>query len=1106
MKFIGIISGVIFLVRMTLILLYKLFNHNKKNGTHLFFHFNLTNMKILKPIKLITCMKQTLCIMVLLIGFGISANAQQVTGIVTGEDGQSLIGASILVKGTNTGTITDLDGKYSIAAKEGQDLVFSMVGMESKTIKVGASKTIDVMLGGSVLLENVVITGALGIVQDKRKLSYSVQGVKGDEIQNTQRDDAFLALQGRIAGLTLTPTSGLAGGSTSINLRGVNSIGGSNQPLIVVDGLPISSGSFNQHTLYSDANSVAGNINNNRDEVSSRLGDINPNDIESITVLKGPEAAALYGNEGANGVILITTKKGKAGITRITYNNKFSMSKLHLFPEIQQIYGRGRNGAEYLNDPDYFGPEYADSVTLFNNTENFFQNGGSARHDLSFEGGSEIFTYRLSGSYLDSKGNIPTNTFNQFNLTANNEIKLTDWLKATSRFSFTQTKNVLPPGGADGYLLTTLRYPSDYDMRNYVTQEGLRTLTLPSANYGSDNPNAFFDVYKNKNSQNTNRSLANVSMTADLTSWWSFTGRWGLDFYTTLGNRFFHPQSNIGFARSGWIENYDNINRLLNTTMFTTLKKSFGDIGTTLIVGTSVDDKRNEVTSDYGEKLYLSDFNSINNTDPTTQRNRTTLYRTRLVGAFAKAEVNYNEWLIFNLTGRNDWSSTLPVANRSYFYPSAGLTINFTDIPSIKGNTGALNFGKIRASFARVGNPAPAYKIRSRLVSQSSTGGGFLYDFYGDNPALKPENVQSFEAGTELGFFDDRVMLDFAWYSKSITDQIVVQRLSYGTGFIFGLLNGGDLITKGIDFQLSIKAIKNPNFKWNINANFTKYKTSVNNLPANVNEYYDSDTWVVGNARASVFAPADLLAERFNKPGSNLFYSDLNSRGAGSATAIGGFSYLRNSNGDILINPSTGFPITNGNFLPIGERTPDFTVGLVNDFRLFNSFRLSFLFDIRVGGDIFNGNEMYLFQRGLSTSSLSRNDSIVIKGVLKDGNEETETPTENTKKVLPLSNELYYTSVVQPEEFVERDINWLRLRDVTFSYELPKSLLGRQNIIKEASVFINGTDLFLITNYTGADPYVSSTTPATGGAGGFGMDFGKTSLPRTFSAGLTVTF
>lgn len=1044
-------------------------------------------------------------ILLFLLCLGVFAHAQQVTGTVSEEDGTPLVGTTVVIKGTTTGVITDINGKYTIAASPGQELIFSMTGMESQTIAVGTDGTINVTMGGSLMLRDVVITGALGLIQDKRKLSYSAQAVSGAELKNTQRDNPFLALQGRIAGLTLTPTSGLAGGSANITLRGVNSIGNSNQPLIVVDGLPINSGTFNQHTLFSDANAVSANINNNRDDVGSRLAELNPNDIESMSVLKGPEAAALYGNEGANGVILITTKKGKAGTGSLTYNNRFATSELYLFPEIQQVYSRGRNGAVENTDPDYFGPKYDANTTFFDNVGNFFQPGNNMRHDLSFEGGSEKMTYRLSAAYINSEGNIPTNKYNQVNVAANNDVKLTKWLNVTSRFSFTQNKNILPPGGTDGYLTSVLRYPSNFDMREYLTREGNRTLTLPTSTYETDNSNAFFNVYKNARSERTNRSTGNVSLTANLTSWWSVTGRMGADFFSTSANKYFHPQSNIGFTKQGWTENYNDIGRLLNTNIFTTFKKSFGNFGTSLLVGTAVDDRRNEVNTDYGEKVYLPDFNSINNTEPTTQRNRSTLTRTRLIGAFAKAEINFQEWLIFNLTGRNDWSSTLPVENRSYFYPSAGMTLNFTDIPALKGKFGPLNFGKLRASFAQVGNPAPAYKIRSRLVSQTSTGGGFLYDFFGDNPALKPENVQSFEVGTELAFFEDRLTVDFAWYSKSIKDQIVTQRLSYGTGFIFGLLNGGDLNTKGIEIQLGITPVKRPNFRWNINTNFTKYDTKVLNLPAEVSEYYDSDTWAFDNARASAFAPADVLASRFSSA-SNLYYDALNSRGAGSATAIGGWSYLRNSKGDVLINPTTGFPITNANFLPIGDRNPDFVIGLVNDFRILKHLNLSFLLDIRKGGDIFNGNEMYLYRTGLSKRTLDRETPIVVKGVLKDGKEESDTPTPNTKEIIPNANELYYSSVAQPEDFVERDINWVRLRDVTLSYDLPVAGTRVGKTLKKVSVFVNGTDLFLSTNYTGADPYVSTTSPATGGAGGFGMDFGKTSLPRTFSAGMSVTF
>lgn len=1046
------------------------------------------------------------CLLLLLFGMAAAGMAQKrVSGTVTAPDGAPLPGVSIIIRGTSLGTVSDGTGKYSIEASEGQVLEFSMTGMATQRITVGASNTIDVALADAAYTIGETVVTALGIQEDRRKLSYSTQTVKGEALQATQRDNALVSLQGRIAGLSLVPTSGLAGGSVNINLRGVNSIGNSNQPLIVLDGLPINSSTIDQHSLYSDGAAINGNINNNRDETTSRLAELNPNDIANVSVLKGPEAAALYGNEGANGVILITTRRGKAGTGQLTYRNRFATSNIYLFPEIQTVYGRGSAGAAAPNDPDYFGPKYESNTVFYDNVDNFFQRGNNMRHDLAFEGGSEKMTYRLSGSYLNNDGVIPTNNYEQINAAVSADAKLLPWLKAFTRFSYSKNNNILPPSGAQGYLTAALSYPSDQDMREYLSPDGTRRLTLDNVNPGIDNDNPFFNVYKNAREEQTDRTIGNISMDAEIRPWWTVTGRFGADIYTTAANRFFHPESNIGYPRSGWVENYTDVGRLLNYNIFTTLKKTTGRLMGSLIVGTAIDDRRNQVTSVYGEKFYLPDFNSVNNTDPSTQRNRTILTRSRLIGLFGKAEINYQNWLILNVTGRNDWSSTLPVANRSYFYPSAGLTFVFSDLPGLQGKLSFLDFGKLRFSYAQVGNPAPPYKIRARLVPQSSTGGGFLFDFFGDNPALKPEQVKSYEVGTDLSFWKGRLSLDLAIFSKTISDQIVTQRLSYGTGFIFGLLNGGELNTKGLEIQLGIKPVNSPNFSWSILTNFTKYQTEVRNLPAEVTEFYNSDTWVIGNVRASAFPPAADLAAVYNSP-TNLFYPGLNSRGAGSATAIGGYSYLRNSKGQILINPSTGFPIANSNFLPIGDRNPDFTVGLVNEFRIFKNFTVSCLLDIRRGGDIFNGNEYYLFTRGLSTRTLDRDQPMVFQGVLKDGNEETANPTVNTIEIVPSANDAYFTSAIQPEEFVERDINWVRMRDITLTFDFPKTMLGTQQVIKNLSVFVNGTDLFLATNYTGADPYVSSTTPATGGAGGFGMDFGKISLPRTFSAGLSVTF
>lgn len=896
----------------------------------------------------------TLCMGVFLsMAFTSMVQAQSVSGKVTDKDGEPLPGAAVQVKGTLNGTVTDIEGYYQLTANADDILVISYIGMENQEVAVLGKSVVNVIMDSDVKILSEVIVTALGIKEDRKNLSYSAQSIGGKELQETQRDNAVMGLQGRVAGLSLTPTSGIPGSSINITLRGVNSIGNSNQPLFVVDGLPINSGTFDTHNLYSDGAGVAGNVTNNRDDVANRVTDINPNDIENITVLKGPEAAALYGNEGANGVILITTKKGKVGSGRLNYSNRFTTSAINLFPETQTTYARGLNGKNDLATSSFFGEKISAGTKLYDNIGAFYQNGSNSRHDLSFDGGTQSLTYRLSGSYFDTKGVIPESGQKQLNVALNMDAQLLKNLRGSARLNYISNNSFIPPGGANGYLLSVLNYPQYIDITDYLNPDGTRKQTT-SLSPSSELDNPLFLVNKNKRTDNTNRTISNVSLTYDPLSWFSVTARMGADIYSSLGNRFYHPESVIANARKGFIENYSDDGRILNGNIFATLKKKVGKIGGSLLVGTSIDDRESDINATYGENLFLPDFNSINNTSPTTQRGKSNLKRTRLLGAFAKAEINLNDLLIFNLTGRNDWSSTLPVSNRSYFYPSAGVSFLLTSLPMFKDNDRVLSFAKLRASYAEVGNPAPAYQIQARLVPQTSTGGGFLFDFYGDNPALKPETVSSYEIGGDFSFYKGLINLDLAWFSKSIVDQIVTQRLSYGTGFIFGLLNGGELNTKGFEVQLGLNPFRNNKFDWNLNVNFTTYATKVVSLPAQVSEYYNSDTWVYDNARASAFSPADILAARFNSP-TNRFYAPLNSRGAGTATAIGGFSYLRNSKGDVLINATSGLPLSNANFLPIGDRNPDFTIGLVNKLTLNKNLSLSFLVDIRKG-------EIYLME------------------------------------------------------------------------------------------------------------------------------------------------
>jgi TonB-linked SusC/RagA family outer membrane protein len=1034
--------------------------------------------KLLRPFGLL--------MMLLIVCFSeVMAQERTITGKVTGaDDGLELPGVSILVKGSNKGTVTDNQGKYSISVVEGNVLLFSTVGMSPQEITVGAQSVIDVVMQTSATALDQVVVTALGVSQESRTLAYSVAQVKGDEIAETQRNNFLMSLQGRVPGLNMTPTSGTPGASTSIILRGANSIGGNNSPLYVIDGLPVDNRTFSQGGLVTDQP-------NRGNDYLNRIADLNPNDIESVTILKGLEAAALYGLEASGGAIIITTKKGKGGRAKINYDNSFRFEKNYRFLETQKVYGRGLNGNNDPNTLRFFGAKYPSETKFYDNTENFFQVGATQNHNLGFEGGSEIISFRASAGYTKQDGVIPTTGLEKLSLRISTTMKLSPKLEVTTSFNAVNTEVSKANRSDFGFYTGLNMWPANDDITNYLNPDGTRRRLLTD-NAELDNP--LFQLNKNKNIDKTKRTIGNASITYKPVSWLDITTRLGLDNYATLGNYFQHPETNQGIGRRGFIENYTENSTLFNGMFLVTGKKKFGDFDISLLLGSTVDDRRYEVTSAYGERLFVFDFNSINNTDPISRRNKLTITQQRLVSVLGRFELNYKEYLTLTITGRNDWSSTLPLANNSFFYPSVGLAFNFSDLDFFKNSMPFLSSGKLRATYSQVGKDAPAYRVRSSLVSQLTTGGGFLYGFFGGNENLKPERGQGFEVGTEMTFLGGRIGFEFNYFKNDRSQQIVSQRLSYGTGFIFGLLNGGTFEAQGVEIQVRATPFKTKDFKWDIIANFTQSETKVLNLPAQVSEYYNSDTWLFGNARASAFAPN--LKDYF--PTSDLSYNKV---GAGSATAIGGYSYTRNNQGQIIINPATGLPVINQNFLPIGDRNPDFTMGITNQFR-YKDFNLSFLLDIRVGGDVFNGNEMFLFRNGLSTKTIDRESPYIFPGVIRDGRENTSNPTPNTIQVIPQTRGLDFYNGIPESEYVEKDINWLRMRDITLSYQLPKRWLSKTKIFENASVYVTATDVFLITNYTGADPSVNGTTATSLGVGAAGFDYGTLALPRTISFGI----
>ena len=1018
-------------------------------------------------------------IALVLLGSSILSGRAQDTRFVTGrvlsaEEGTGIPGASVVVRGTTRGTTTDNNGDFRLQVSPGQTLRISFIGTTTKDVPVGNASTITVQLAQEAGSLNEVVVTALGIQREKRQLGYAVTEVKGEDLANSQRDNFLNAIQGRVAGVQVGPSSGMPGASSSVIIRGVNSISGNNQPLYVIDGMPISNRTAENNNFV--AGRLSGYSFENRNvDFSNRAQDINPNDIETITILKGPEAAALYGVEAANGAIIITTKKGKAGQGRISYTNSFTWQQVGPLPQTQKTYGQGNNGVTQTTNFNAFGPRYTESETLYDNANQFLQTGVGQRHNIALDGGTDRYTYRLSTGYTSSQGVIPTTNYKRLNVSLSGTAKISNKLSLESTIQYINTDNQKVSKGANSFLLGLLSWPANDDVTQYLNPDGSRK-KITTTDAEIENP--FFDVNKNELRDKGNRVITNLGANFAATDWLSFSARVGIDVFSTQYLIKYHPESNRTRAIGGSIDQASDNNRTLTGQYFATAKKQFGKLSTSFRVGQAIYDYNLNVLATRGEKFLDPNFTSINNTDPLTQKSQATTRQRRLVGVFGDMTLGYNDLLFLTVTGRNDWSSTFPKEFRSFFYPSASLSFVFTDLIPQGGFRNTLSQGKFRVSLAQVGKEAPEYSTSQAYESQTTTGGGFSYGFTAPNPFLKPEKVNSFEIGTELKFFNNRLGLDAAYYRTTSQDQIIRDlRISYATGFILKVINGGKLWNEGLELSLNAEPVRTGNFSWNTIVNFTKTNSQLESLPAGLTEYYSSDTWAYSNVRNGI---------RIGSP----------------LTTLTGNTYQRNAQGQILISPITGLPFTETIWNVVGDRNPDFVMGFVNSFR-YKNLSLNFVLDLRKGGDVYNGTESYLYRTGLSTNTLNREQPYIFQGVLKDGLENSASPTANSIQVVPYYNNGYYSALAD-EAFIERNISWLRVKELTLRYALPPSVLSRTRLFKTANVFVTGTDLFLLTNYTGGDPGVNGTNTATGGSGGYGYDFGNLPLSRVLNAGISI--
>lgn len=1018
--------------------------------------------------------------------------AQTVTGTVTDAATKSpLAGVTVKVVGSSVAAQTNDKGVFTIRANNGQRLQISYVGYQARTVTVTGG-SLGIALTAEVSeLEEVVV--AMDIKRKPRELGYSVQKVGGKEIQESQRENFLNSLQGRVSGLTITPTNGAAGASSQIVLRGFNSLSLSNQPLFVIDGIIVDNQTMDETSNGGTALGLASDRPNRQNDYTNRIADLNPNDIESVTVLKGPEATALYGSQASSGAIVITTKKARVDNGRkmnISYDNSFRFQELTRFAKTYDAYSPGTNGVTEFRFSPYFGAAKPQTEQKFDNIDNFFRTGFSQTHNLSVDFGNKVSSFRVSGSAFNQKGVVPTNDYKRYTLRVSNTTKIGKYIDISPSLTYTHTTSDRPLRGAGGYLLNLYIWPSDNDIRNYQNAAGNK-VTLYSADPNSETDNPLFNVNRNHSQDVTKRYVATLGVNINPFPWLAIAGRFGYDTYKMNGYIFVHPNSaSLSAATRGSLDNFWREYRGYNHTITATARKTVGNFSLRGMVGTMWQDYETRQFAIYGTRLKDSTSRDSSNTTESTRvrllRNAYGDYNkfvSRQMAYFGEVAISYKNVIFLNYTHRFESASIFPKKNRNYNYPGGSLSVILTDIfPSLKRG-GVLNYAKLRTSLASTARLSDPYRNQSVFVQNfaSSNIPAYSYGFDNNNPDLKPERQNTYEIGAELKMFDNLMTIDAAYYNTLAYDQISQGfRASYGTGFVLNTQNAATTRNQGIELSLDLNPVRKKDLNWNIRFNFNHMWSRVLSLPESIAyEYYIADTWLYGNARGGLV------------------------RGASTGT-ITSFGYARNDAGQILINPTTGLPVIDGTFKVRGDRTPKFTLGTNNIIR-YKNWNLSFLWDLKVGGDVFNATDMYLTINGKSPRTADRETPRVIDGVLNDGLQNTANPTKNTIAIRPYNLQTYYTTMPE-EEFIQRDVNWLRLRDVTLSYTLPQSAVRKINGLKSLSVFFTGNDLLLITNYYGADPNSNGNTASSKGVGGFGFDYGNLPTPISFNFGIRANF
>lgn len=1031
------------------------------------------------------------------------AQTKTITGTVVSEDGIPLQGVSVSVQGRSAATQTAENGSFSISVNAGNTLVFSYVGYVTKTAIIGTSTVINITLVKSEA-ENMgeVVVTALGIKKERKALGYSVSDLSASELMKNKNTNVVNSLAGKVPGVNITQFSGAAGAGASITIRGGNSTSESrqNQPLFVVDGV-----------IYDNSTSVTGNtgadgMSRSNTTFSNRVMDINPEDIENLSVLKGAAAAALYGSRAADGVVIITTKKGAEGAVKVNVNSKISTSWANKLPEAQTQFGPGSysvNGVfNNTNIYSSWGQQITPSDTLYDNIGNFFQHGIVYDNNVNVAGGTKNGSFYLSGSNFNQTGIVPNTGYDKTTFRFNGEQKYGNLtLNANVAYSVANTDRTLTTaglysGGGNGTMGAIYNWPQTFNMKNYINLDGSQYRkfagTLPLE---SDIDNPYWIINQDELSSQTKRITGGISGNYKIADWWDVLARLGYDQYITNDYTYIAPGSAvIPLYQKGRLSKTMLDYTYITTTVMSNFHKTFGDFDAHLMLGTTSEDTKTSSQIHWGYNFVTAGTISFNNINTANKFFTDGTTRKRLIGAYGEFGISYKSIAFITATGRNDWSSTLPVENRSYFYPSLSGSLVFSELlPQNK----ILSFGKIRASWAQVGKDANAYATNTYVNPPYNIGSYVLVgnQWAAGNPILKPEIQNSWEIGGELKFLRGRIGLDYTYYHSQTKNQIAQPRLAQSGGFIFSSLNTGSVINKGMEIALSGKPVVQKDFGWDVMLNFSYNKGRLGDFLPGVAYFYPTDAQFGTVKAASI-------------PNGGYFLG------------MTGSPYLRETdndgneipNGRYQVDPTTGLYKLNTLNPVVGNREPHFLGGFNNTLR-YKALTLSFLLDIRKGGDVYNGTEYAMVINGLSKKTLENNrQSVTVTGV-NSVTKEAFTQTYEADKSYTIGNTTYAgTNMIQrywanyaanSYNFIT-SVNWVKLRSLSLTYDF-SDMVKNQKVIKGLSATAVGTNLFTWTNYKGMDPEVSAAG-GTGGSGSTGIDYLGVPAVATFTFGINITF